>query len=94
MKPDVIKQMVEIEKSRKKEMEKMRAAQQQQPNQPCITFSNSNGTTQQLTLEQVVQILQQQQNQIDQLVELVKKKDEEINRLIVSAFASAGESAI
>ena len=79
----------------------MRAAQQQQqPNQPCITFSNSNGTTQQLTLEQVVQILQQQQNQIDQLVELLKKKDEEINRLIVSASvsvsapASANESAI
>jgi glycosyltransferase involved in cell wall biosynthesis len=94
MKPDVIKQMVEIEKSRKKEMEKMRSAQQQQqPNQPCITFSNSNGTTQQLTLEQVVQILQQQQNQIDQLVELLKKKDEEINRLIVSASVSASASA-
>jgi glycosyltransferase involved in cell wall biosynthesis len=82
MKPDVIKQMVEIEKSRKKEMDKMRAAhQQQQHNQPCITFANGNGTTQQLTLEQVVQVLQQQQNQINQLTELLQRKDEEIGRL-------------
>ena len=86
MKPDVIKQMVEIEKSRKKEMEKMRAAQQQQQhNQPCITFANGNGTTQQLTLEQVVQVLQQQQNQINQLTELLQRKDEEICRLRASA---------
>ena len=83
MKPDVIKQMVEIEKSRKKEMEKMRAAQQQQQhNQPCITFANGNGTTQQLSLEQVVQVLQQQQNQINQMTELLQRKDEEICRLM------------
>ena len=91
MKPDVIKQMVEIEKSRKKEMEKMRAAQQQQQhNQPCITFANGNGTTQQLSLEQVVQVLQQQQNQINQMTELLQRKDEEICRL----RAAVAESAI
>jgi glycosyltransferase involved in cell wall biosynthesis len=87
MKPDVIKQMVEIEKSRKKEMEKMRAAHQQQSqsNQPCVTFSDGNGITKQLSLEQVVQILQQQQTQINQMTELLQRKDEEICRLRAAA---------
>jgi glycosyltransferase involved in cell wall biosynthesis len=81
MKPDVIKQMVEIEKERKKEIDKMRQQQQQQQQQSFISFKDENGATQQLTLEQVVGILQQQQAQIVHLTNLLQGKDEEIKLL-------------
>ena len=78
MKPDVIKQMVEIEKGRKLEMDKMRQQQQQQTS---ISFDNGNGVPQQLTMEQVVSILQQQQAQIIHLTNLLQGKDQEIKLL-------------
>ena len=79
MKPDVIKQMVEIEKGRKIEIDKMRQQQQQQ--QTSISFDNGNGVPQQLTMEQVVSILQQQQAQIIHLTNLLQGKDQEIKLL-------------
>jgi hypothetical protein len=82
MKPDVIKQMVEIEKGRKLEMDKMRQQQQQQQqNMPSITFNDGNGNSQTLTMEQVVSILQQQQAQIIHLTNLLQGKDQEIKLL-------------
>ncbi len=79
MKPDVIKQMVEIEKERKKEIDKIK--QQQLQMMPTISFKNGDEPPQQLTLEQVVNILQQQQGQIIHLTQLLQGKDEEIKLL-------------
>jgi glycosyltransferase involved in cell wall biosynthesis len=76
MKPDVLMQMVAIEKKRKKDMEEAQA--QAAKNGPTITFTPSNGPPQQLTMEQVFNILQQQQAQINHLTSMIKGKDEEI----------------
>ena len=82
MKPDVIKQMVEIEKTRKIEMEKMKLQQQQQGQQSSgITLNHENGQPQHLTMEQVVELLKQQQTQINYLTNMLKGKDEEIKFL-------------
>jgi len=80
MKPDVIKQMVEMEKSRKIEMEKMQKLQQQQA-PPTITLKQGDGPPQQLTMDQVVSVLQQQQAQIIHLTNLLQGKDMEIKIL-------------
>jgi hypothetical protein len=85
MKPDVLMQMVEIEKGRKKEMEK---AQQQQAQQQTITLKQGDGPPQQLTLEQVIGILQQQQAQIIHLTNLLEGKDAEIKLLTLAAGSS------
>jgi glycosyltransferase involved in cell wall biosynthesis len=79
MKPDVLTQMVAIEKRRKKEMEEAQA--QAAKNGPTITFTQDNGPPQHLTLDQVVSILQQQQGQINHLINMLKGKDEEIKLL-------------
>jgi len=76
MKPDVIKQMVQMEKGRKIEMERMR-----QQNQPTITFSNGVDPPKEMSLDQVVGVLQQQQQQINHLTNLLKGKEEEIKIL-------------
>ena len=85
MKPDVLKQIIEIEKSRKIEEEKMMAhyqqqQQQQQENMPKIMI-NINGEQKVLTMEQVVSLLQQQQAHIHHLVQLLQGKDIEISVL-------------
>ena len=72
MKPDVLMQMVKIEKERKL----MMAQQQQQ-----ITIKQGDGPPQQLTIEQIVGILQQQQAQIIHLTNLLQGKDAEIKIL-------------
>ena len=76
MKPDVLMQMVAIEKSRKLEVEK--AMQQQQT---TITIRQGDGPPQQLTIEQIMGILQQQQAQIVHLTNLLQGKDTEIKIL-------------
>ena len=82
MKPDVIKQMLEIEKNRKIEIEKMQQQQQQQQaNMPMITLQQNNGPPQQLTIQQVLSILQQQQTHITQLTKMIEGKDIEIKML-------------
>ena len=81
MKPDVIKQMVKIEKERKKEMAKQQLLQQQQQTIPNITIQHADGTSQQISLEQVMQILQQQQAQIAHLTHQLQGKEAEINLL-------------
>jgi len=78
MKPDVITQMVRIEKERKKEMERLQQLNQQAG---AITLKTSDGDMKQLTMEEVVQILQQQQNHINQLSNILQEKDREIQRL-------------
>ena len=86
MKPDVLSQMVTIEKERKKEIEK---AQQQQP-MPLITLKQGDGPPQQLTVEQVVAILQQQQAHIIHLTNLLQGKDIEIEILSQALTRTSG----
>jgi glycosyltransferase involved in cell wall biosynthesis len=94
MKPDVIKQMLEIEKERKKEMDKMRMQQQQQQQQMMspISFKDGDGPPKQLTMEQVVSLLQQQQAQLIHFTNLLKGKDEEIQLLTQALMMGSGSS--
>ena len=94
MKPDVLKQIIEIEKTRKIEEEKMmlqyrqqqqqqlqqQLQQQQQQNNIRIMLT-INGQQQAFTIEQIVGILQQQQGHINHLGQLIQGKDMEINVL-------------
>ncbi len=73
-KPDVLKQIKEIEEERKK------MAEQQRNNGGTITI-NQDGKEIPLNNDQVVQILKQQQENIQKLIEEHKRKDEEINNL-------------
>ena len=92
MKPDVIKQMVEIEKQRKKEMDKANAQQQQQ-GPPTITIKQGDGPPQQLTMDQVISVLQQQQAQIIHLTNLLQGKDQEIKMLTDELAKNASSSS-
>ena len=80
MKPDVLMQMVKIEKERKKEMEKAQQMQMQ-----TVTIKQGDGPPQQLSIEQIVGILQQQQAQIIHLTNLLQGKDTEI-RILTEAL--------
>lgn len=77
MKPDVLKQILEIEEDRKKKLLEL----QQSQNQNQIVFQQGNNPPQVLTMEQIVQILQDQKNQIDYLLNQIKGKDIEIEVL-------------
>jgi len=72
MKPDVLKQIVEIEEDRKRQM---------QQNQPSITLQRPNEPPITLTMEQVVDMLRQQQSKIEQQSKLLEGKELEINML-------------
>jgi hypothetical protein len=85
MKPDVLTQMVAMEKQRKKNMELAQQQQAQQP-MPTITLKQGDEPPQQLTIEQVVGILQQQQAQIIHLTNLLQGKDTEI-KILTEALA-------
>jgi len=78
MKPDVLKQILEIEETRKKQLEDFQS-QNKQNNQ--IVFQQGNNPPQVLTMDQIVQILQQQKNQIEYLTDQLKGKDMEIEVL-------------
>jgi glycosyltransferase involved in cell wall biosynthesis len=78
MKPDVLKQMKEIEEMRKKQIEEL---QSQNKNANQIVIQEGNNPPQALTIEQIVQILQQQKNEINYLLNQIKGKDMEIEIL-------------
>ena len=65
-KPDVVKQIGEIEKERAEQIQKQMQMQQQQ--QPVITIQSPGQPPQQLSMEQVVQMIQGQQCQIEYLI--------------------------
>lgn len=73
-KPDVLKQIKEIEEERKKMIE-------EQKNNGGKIMINQDGKEIPLNNQQIVQIMQKQQEQIKQLVDLLKQKDKEINKL-------------
>ena len=73
MKPDVLKQITEIEEARKQQVAKQSTSSitLQRPNEPPIT----------LTMEQVVDMLRQQHSKIEQMTQLLEGKDVEIKML-------------
>jgi hypothetical protein len=83
MKPDVLMQMVAIEKQRKKDQElaQKQAVQHAGQQMPTITLKQGDGPAQQLNIDQIMSILQQQQAQIIHLTTLLEGKDIEIKVL-------------
>ena len=76
MKPDVLKQIAEIEQERKQQMVAMN---KQTPS--SIVIQQSDGTSTTLSMEQVVDLLRQQQSQLQQMTQLLQGKDTEIQML-------------
>ena len=74
-KPDVLKQIKEIEEERRK------MALQQQANGGGKIILNQNGQQIELNNQQIVQLLQKQQEQIQELVRAIQEKDVIINKL-------------
>ena len=72
-KPDVLKQIKEIEEERRKMI------QQQQGNGKIIL--NQNGQQVELNNQQIVQIMQQQQEQLQKFSQLLQEKDKMIEQL-------------
>ena len=81
MKPDVLKQMVEIEKSRRVALAKQQQ-QQQNAGGGTITFKNGDEPSQTLSMPQVVEILQKQHLKIMELTTMLQGKDAEIQMLL------------
>lgn len=78
MKPDVLKQIVEIEEKRE---QMMKAEMLKNNNQGKILIQKEGQPPQELGLNDVVNILKQQQEQIKNLVEIIKQKDKDIQSL-------------
>ena len=75
-KPDVLKQIKEIEEERKKMI------QQQQQNVKIIL--NQNGQQIELNNQQIAQIIQKQQEQLQQTSELINKQQEQLKQLSIN----------
>jgi len=95
MKPDVLSQMVSIEKERRKYINNINNNNNNNNNnRDHITFQQENGPPQQLTLEQVVNVLKQQQQQINNLTNMIRGKEIEINILNNELMKIKKESTI
>jgi glycosyltransferase involved in cell wall biosynthesis len=91
MKPDVLKQIKEIEEKReqmvKEEMAKQQANGQimlQQPGKPPLALNN----------QQIVEMIQQQQSQLQQLLERCQESDKIINYLQQQLLSSNGTTNV
>ena len=73
MKPDVLKQIVEIEETRRKEYEKMRHKEGGE-----IVIQRPGEAPLNLTTQQTVELLQQQQTYIQELTQHLRQKDQEL----------------
>ena len=80
MKPDVLKQIIEIEETRRKEAEAMAQRLAAEKNM-TVVVQQGDGPPQRLTIEQIVTILRQQQEAINRLTQQLKGKDIEIEIL-------------
>ena len=79
-------------------MDKMRMQQQQQQQQQQqmmspISFKDGDAPPKQLTMEQVVSLLQQQQAQLIHFTNLLKGKDEEIQLLTQALMMGSGSGS-
>ena len=80
MKPDVLKQIIEIEEQRRKHAEHQ-AHELSKQQQQTVCIQQGNGAQQTLTIPQVVDILQKQQTHINELITQLQGKDAEIQML-------------
>jgi glycosyltransferase involved in cell wall biosynthesis len=78
-KPDVLKQIKEIEEERRKMAMEHQQRQQQQGEGKIIL--NQNGQNIELNNQQIVQIMQKQQEQLQEFSKLLREKDEKIKQL-------------
>ena len=76
MKPDVLKQMIQIEETRRKHLEDIAMKQQKQGQ---IVITNSEGKQQPLNNEQVVNIIREQQSKIKELSDRLQSAGAQIN---------------
>lgn len=76
MKPDVLKQMIQIEETRRKHLEDIAMKQQKQGQ---IVITNSEGQQQPLNNEQVVNIIREQQSKIKELSDRLQSAGAQIN---------------
>ena len=75
MKPDVLKQIVEIENKRKKAEED---AMIEQYSKPLIEMQQQDGSKKMLNTNEVIDILRMQQNKINELTRLLKQAKNEL----------------
>ena len=81
MKPDVLEQIIEIEERRRKDAEsKLREIASK--NQGRIVVQNGNGESKELSNDEILKLLRQQQSNISALTEELEKKNVIINALI------------
>jgi hypothetical protein len=80
MKPDVLKQIIEIEERRRKNAEH-HASELSKQQGATVCIQQGDGAQQTLTIPQVVDILQKQQTHINELVVQLQGKDAEIQML-------------
>ena len=78
-KPDVLKQIKEIEEERRKMAIQNQKRQQEQGEGKIIL--NQNGQNIELNNQQIVQIMQKQQEQLQEFSKLLQNKDEKIKQL-------------
>jgi hypothetical protein len=82
-KPDVLKQIKEMDEERDKQMQMM--AQNGQIQQQKIMLQRPGEPPTELSIQDVVQILHTQQEHIKQLLETIKTQDEQIQELTMSS---------
>lgn len=78
MKPDVLAQIIEIERSRRKNAEEMAMKLSKNIG---ISVTNNQGETKELSKDDVVSLLRNNQNDIKNLMEELNKRNQEIERL-------------
>lgn len=78
MKPDVLAQIIEIERSRRKSAEEIA---KKLSTHTGITITNSDGTNKELSKDDVVSLLRKQQGDIKGLLEQVNRRGDEIEKM-------------
>ena len=78
MKPDVLKQMIEIEENRRKHAE---SVAQQLSHQGQIIMQQKDGSSKAMTSQDIIKLLQHQHNTINELISRLRERDNEINML-------------
>jgi hypothetical protein len=70
LKPDVLKQIGEIEEKKKQMIKSIQAQQAQNPSQLKIVFQEEGKSPRELSMPEVVELLDKQQKQLDQFKNL------------------------
>ena len=81
MKPDVLEQIITIERSRRKSAEEMAMKLSQNSQNIGISLTNSDGTNKNLSREDVISLLRSQQNDLKNMVTEINNRGKEIERL-------------